>query len=277
MKLLIVAAFALVPFPVWAGNSPTIGQLYSRDDDSALSYICDQPQAQRLRCEFIRTSVLKKAQWGDLEKKLSEARLSYPEASKEFGVEQCKIFRAFFKMALGETSVDETLKHYPEIGSDPEGLKKGIAEFRSHAEGNPELLTPSRAAVEMCDNPSEENFLNFTRAAHWQNSRTCTVTALSFTEEFAWVPGLNNDGAWIVSAQPEGLCGVLQLSRFEKDQSDTSGLYWRYVARRVVSNPTGELIPGSSCSTLDQGEQVFDWKRTRSDYIQCDFIGFRPY
>lgn len=277
MKLLVVAAFALAPYSVLADNYPTIGQLYSRDDDSVLSYICGRPQAQRLRCEFIRTSVLKKAQWSDLEKKLAEARLSYPDASKEFGEEQCKFARAFFKMASGETSVDVTLQNYPELASDPEGLRKGMAEFRPNAEANPELLAPSRAAVEMCDDPSEENFLNFTRAVHWQNSRTCSVTALSFTEEFAWVPGLNNDGAWIVSAQPEGLCGVLQLSRFEKDRSDTTGLFWRYIARRVVSNPTGELIPGSSCSTLDQGEQVFDWKRTRSDYMQCDFIRFSPF
>ncbi len=46
--------------------------------------------------------------------------------------------------------------------------------------------------------------------------------------------------------------------------------------RKAVTNPTGKLMPGFSCSAVDQGEYVYDWKKTRSDHMQCEFIEFRP-
>ncbi|WP_455872836.1 hypothetical protein [Rhizobium yanglingense] len=67
-----------------------------------------------------------------------------------------------------------------------------------------------------------------------------------------------------MSSQPEGQCGVVQLSRFEKDQSDTSGLFCRYIARKAATNPSRTVLPGLGCSAVDQGEYVYDWKKTRS-------------
>jgi hypothetical protein len=90
-----------------------------------------------------------------------------------------------------------------------------------------------------------------------------------------WVADFANCGAWVVSAQPEGPCGIVQLSRFEMDKEYKS-LFWRYVARKTATNPTGTLMPGFSCSAVDQGEYVYDWKKTRSDYLQCEFVEFSP-
>ncbi|WP_174827225.1 hypothetical protein [Rhizobium ruizarguesonis] len=83
-----------------------------------------------------------------------------------------------------------------------------------------------------------------------------------------------NGGAWRVSSQPEGPCGVAQLSRIEKDQSDTSRMFWRHIARKAATNPVP--LPGMSCSAIDQGEYVYDWKKTRSDHMQCEFVEFSP-
>lgn len=61
-----------------------------------------------------------------------------------------------------------------------------------------------------------------------------------------------------------------------KDQSDTSGMFWRHIARRAATNPSGTVLPRMSCSAIDQGEYVYDWKKTRSDHMQCEFVEFRP-
>ncbi|NKM84784.1 hypothetical protein GFL54_10825 [Rhizobium laguerreae] len=43
-----------------------------------------------------------------------------------------------------------------------------------------------------------------------------------------------------------------------KDQSDTSGMFWRYIALKAATNPSGTVVPGMSCSAIDQGEYVYD-------------------
>lgn len=278
MKLLIVATFALAPFSVFADDFPTFGQLYSRDDDSALSYDCTRNQVQRLRCEFIRTTISKNAKPEDLERTLAEARDVFPRVAKDWAdPKQCGLFRAYLAMLEGDMTIEAALQQYPKLTDDPAEFTASITQYTEDARNNPDLLKGFRALVDMCDSPSADNYLKLKRTAHEKDLRTCRITSRSFTEEFTGVPGLNNDGAWIVSAQPEGLCGVLQLSRFEKDRSDTTRTAWRYIVRRIVSNPTGEVMPGTSCSTLERKEQVFDWKQTRSDYMRCDFVNFSRY
>ena len=141
---------------------------------------------------------------------------------------------------------------------------------------NPTVLDPFRALATMCDHPTEENYLKIAKVEHDKDVRTCRVSSNPFTQEFVWVSDFGNGGAWVVSSQPDGPCGVVQLSRFEKDKSDTSSLFWRYVARKAATNPSGTVLPGLSCSAVDQGEYVYDWRNTRSDHLQCEFIDFSP-
>ncbi|MBZ9793362.1 hypothetical protein K9B32_25170 [Rhizobium sp. 3T7] len=138
------------------------------------------------------------------------------------------------------------------------------------------MLDTFRALAGMCDHSTEENFLKIAKAGHDKNLRTCQISSNPFAQQFVWVSDFDNGGAWVVSSQPEGPCGVVQLSRFEKDQSATSDLFWRYIARKAATNPSGTVLPGLSCSAVDQGEYVYDWKKPRSDHLQCEFVEFSP-
>lgn len=144
------------------------------------------------------------------------------------------------------------------------------------AKTNPSVPDTFHALAGMDDHPTEENYLKITKADHEKNLRTCQVSSNPFTQEFVWISDFGNGGAWVVSSQPEGPCGVVQLSRFEKDQSDKFGLFWRYIARKAATNPSGTVIPGLSCSAVDQGEYVYDWKESRSGHMQSKFIEFSP-
>lgn len=278
MKTLIMLAVGMVAFDAVAADYPTNGMLYNQQEDSSLTYSCKlQAGQQRLRCDFLQTAVRKKVKAADLEKKLDEARKSFPEAAKEFSdPKECNMMGAWLGMATGQISIDDALARNPGIATDAAEFKEGMVRLREDAKANPSMLETLRALAGMCDHPTEENFLTITRADHAKDIRTCQVSSNAFTQEFVWVSDFASSGAWVVSSQPEGPCGVVQLSRIEKDQSDISGLFWRYIARKAATNPSGTVLPGMIGSAIDQGEYVYDWKKTRSDHMQCEFVEFSP-
>ena len=278
MRSLLACLFGLAASTVLAAEYPTTGMLYNQQEDSSLTYTCTLQQGQqRLRCEFIQTAVRKKSKPADLEEKLAEARKNYPGAVKEFSdPRECNMVGAWLGMATGQISIDAALARNPGIATDAAKFKEGMIRLQEDAKANPSVLDTFRALAGMCDHPTEENFLKITKADHDKNLRTCQVSSNPFAQQFVWVSDFGNGGAWVVSSQPEGPCGVVQLSRFEKDQSDTSGLFWRYIARKAATNPSGKVLPGLSCSAVDQREYVYDWKKTRSDYLQCEYVEFSP-
>ncbi|MHC2574708.1 hypothetical protein [Rhizobium leguminosarum] len=277
MRSLLACLFGLVASCSLAADYPTTGMLYNQQEDSSLTYNCIMQQSQRLRCEFIQTAVRKKAKAADLEKKLDEARKNYPSAMKEFSdPKECNMVGAWLGMATGQISIDAALARNPGIATDAAKFKEGMIRLQEDAKANPSVLDTFRALAGMCDHPTEENFLKITKADHDKDLRTCQVSSNPFAQEFVWVSDFGNAGAWVVSSQPEGPCGVVQLSRFEKDHAESSGLFWRYTARKAATNPSGTVMPGLSCSAVDQGEYVYDWKESRSDHMQCEFVEFSP-
>ena len=280
VKLIVALIAGLVAFDAAAAaDTPSAGILYNQREDSSLSYTCTLQEGEdRLRCQFIQTAVRKKAKLTDIGKVLDDARRNYPGAVKDFSdPRQCRIVNAWFDMASGKVSVDAALAGNPEIASDAAKFKEGMDRLREDAQANPGLLDSFRALAGMCDDPSEENFLKIAKADHEKKVRTCSVSSNPFTQEFVWVSDFGTSGAWVVSSQPEGPCGIVQLSRFEQDRSEGSGLLWRYTARKAATNPSGTAMPGLSCSAVDQGEYVYDWKKSRSDYMQCEFVEFSPF
>lgn len=279
MRILVACLFGLAASGVVAADYPTTGMLYNQQEDSSLTYNCVlQAGQQRLRCEFIQTAVRKKAKPADLENILNAARKSYPGALKEFSdPKECNMVGEWLGMASGQISIDSALARNPGFATDAAKFKEGMIRLQGEAKENPTVLDTFRALANMCDHPTEENYLKIAEAEHDKDVRTCRISSNSFTQEFVWVADFGNGGAWVVSSQPDGPCGVVQLSRFEKGESDASSLFSRYVARKAVTNPSGTVLPGLSCSALDQGEYVYDWKKTRSDHLQCEFVEFSPF
>ncbi|MCA0256659.1 MAG: hypothetical protein LCH47_08720 [Proteobacteria bacterium] len=277
MKPALLFIFALVASSAAASDYPTIGMLYNQQEDASLTFKCKLTDTQRLQCDFIQTAIRKKAKPADLEKKIDEARKNYPAAAKEFSdPKQCNMVGVWLGMATGAISIDAALARNPGIASDVAKFKEGMGRLRQDGAANPSVLAPFKALAVMCDHPTIENYLKIASVNHEKDLRTCQVSSNPFTQEFVWVSDFGNSGAWVVSSQPEGPCGVVQLSRFEKDQANASGLFWRYIARKAATNPSGNIMPGLTCSSVDEAEYVYDWKKSRSDFLQCDFVEFSP-
>jgi hypothetical protein len=81
-------------------------------------------------------------------------------------------------------------------------------------------------------------------------------------------------GSYHPSPKVHAVSSISLISR--RNQSDTSSMFWRYIARKAATNPSDTVLPGRNCSAIDQGEYVDDWKKTRSDHMQCEFVEFSP-
>ena len=184
----------------------------------------------------------------------------------------------WLSVASGEEDVDTLLKRFPGAVSDPAKLREGAERLRKQAEGHPDELDLFKAMASMCERPTEANYLKLVEIVHSREVRTCIFTSNPYGQDFVWVADYGNSGAWVVDGHPEGPCGVVELSRFEKDPAEKSNLFWRYTARKAATNPSGSTMLGLSCaSAVDQGDYVYDWRKSRDERLGCEFIEFSPF
>lgn len=254
---------------------PTVGLLYNQQEDSSITYDCKKTTDAKLICDFIQTAVRKKAKANDLTEKLSTARTQFESALKEITTEKpgaCQIFRDLIEMTKGSLSPQDLIDQNPSIASDRAKFIAGMTEMRSRYAEHPDEIANFEAMVNFCVKKDEESFLNITRVEHEKDMRTCRVASIPFKQTFVWVGGADG-GAWVTEDAPAGPCGVVQLSRFEQDKPHL----WRYVARKAVTNPDGELLLGQKCTGLDQNEYLYDWKQERNPRLGCEFIEFSVF
>ena len=117
-----------------------------------------------------------------------------------------------------------------------------------------------RAFAKFYRTKNEDDFVNIFRVSHDKDVRTCKMAALSFHQSFRRIAGTGNEPTpWIAQGQPEGECAIVQLSRFVPEKpKGTQSTFWKYVARKAITNPDGNLLLGSKCVGFDEGEYLYD-------------------
>ena len=270
-----------IGLPSWAGGLeyPTSGIVYNTKENSSLTYHCTKRE-QLLECEFTQMSVRKKAKPEDLAKRLADAKKQLPAAIKEAASpESCKSTLILGDVLEGIQTPEQAAE------SMPKGTLTDKAEFiRSMSvmrkADTTDFLASIRAMGEFCTTPSEASFLKIVRLEHDKEMRTCNVSSFAYKQTFTWVTDYaSGEGAWVVqSGGPDGPCGLVQLSRFESEQSKASSTYkfWKYYAKKAVTNRKGSLWPGFSCSDMDEAEYEYDWKE-RELKLGCDYIKFSGF
>jgi hypothetical protein len=174
----------------------------------------------------------------------------------------------------------EECKRYRELAEVLEGRKKapsaeGLREITDMQKRD--IVKMVKALLEFCKSRTEQNFLNLVRLGHDKDTRTCLVSSNAFKQRFRFVSdNISGRDSWVTEGAPEGPCGFVQLSRFEPDpQRDSKLVFWKYVARKAVTNPQGSFFPGTSCKGFDEGEYLYDWK-DKERFLGCDYIEFSP-
>jgi hypothetical protein len=103
---------------------------------------------------------------------------------------------------------------------------------------------------------------------------TCRVGTNQWKETFQ--RQANSSGSvWISSGEPQGICRVVQLNRFEPD-TKSGTFFWKYVARKAVTNPSGDMPVLGKCSGLDEATYEYSWK-SRELFLGCTRIKFSVY
>lgn len=270
--------FSTLSSQAFAGDEyPTTGIVYNTKEDSSIIYDCTKVQNGTLECEFVQTAVRKKTKAADLKKKLEEARKELPNALKELSSEKsCDWMSASLAVLEGKNTAEKAAADAPPgVISNRTQFIKAMKEMPQSKKQ--ELIASLSPLDEFCKTKTEESYLKVIKFEHDKEMRTCAVSSNPFKQIFKWVEDYSGKGAWVVNANPEGPCGIVQLTKFEADHTNSKLIFWRYIAKKAITNPKGELmLPGLSCGDLDQNEYLYDWKNDRDNKLGCEYIEFSP-
>lgn len=254
-------ASLLCVFCALADEAPSSGIVYNTRETNSLVYICKKIRDDLLDCEFTQTRVRKKAKAEDLKGRLDEARKAFQ--SNELTPELCKEQKDFAEALRSRKNGPNT---------EQQKYLKNISSMEK--EGVLKILD---AVTTACSAKTEESYLNVARVAFDKDVRTCVVSSNTYKQSLLLVLDPVSDvRSWVATGDPSGVCGIVQLSRFEPETLADSGLiFWKYIAKKAVTNRQGALMPGMPCKDLDEGEYIFDW-RSKEHALGCDYIKFSP-
>jgi hypothetical protein len=246
--------------PALALEVPGVGLVYNTRENSSISYTCKRTAPNEIECELNQTAVRKKAKASELAEKLAAVKKEYATAKAEMTeAETCNSMAQMVDILEGRAK-------------PPKG---DLSQFT--AIERKDTLELAKAFTTACKSPSEDNFLAVVRLDHERQARTCFVSSNAFKQKFR--PAKNSSGkTWVQIAEPEGECGIVQLNRFEAVERRTGSsiiIFWKYLARKVITNPNGMTLMGS-CSQLDQSEYEYDWREAKQRGLGCDYITFSP-
>lgn len=244
-----------------AQDVPTLGILYNTQEGHSLTYKCDRVSANQLNCEFTQTAVRVKLNASKVPSLLAQARQEF-QTEQPLSSEECGMMKEVLDVIDGR-----------KVTLEPERLAALTSVEKADAQRS------ARLYVEYCNKPNEANYLAIARFTHEKNQRTCLVSSNSYKQSFRPLREGGGTTVWVTQSSPEGSCGIVQLSRFEPEETKIGAskfTNWKYIARKAITNPSGELFPGAKCSGLDESSYTYDW-RSKEHQITCDYIQFSPF
>ncbi len=248
-----------------AKDAPQIGKVYGEKVNGSLSYTCSLVTDSVLSCDFVETYVGKQKEAADWAEEIARAKQKFLDVQK-------KPSSYFYYCDPALDLIAAALQGGPPRNIPPD-LKRQF-DSMSAMERQDRLAT-IRAYQNICKKRTEAAFLESAKVEFSKALRTCRVISSTFNQQFRWVDGSGGNGAWVVSAPPEGPCGIVQLSRFERaPKSDKASNYWNYFSRRAITNPKGSLFGLMKCSKMDQETNTYTYLEPSEANMKCDYIMF---
>lgn len=266
--LLVCLATMLTSSP-FAQEVPRTGIVYNTKEANSLTYNCALGRDDKLRCDFIQTSIRKKISQKELTEKIAQIPQLYKEAQASgfkngiFNLptaEDCKMWRELPEIMSG--------KKLPPNGAAGVAALEALSEIeRTNLKRSAEVL------IATCDNHSLQSFANLVKLEVEKGSKTCLVSSNKFSQQFKRVKGDVGDEVWTVESNPDGDCGIVRLDVLSAEKNDAYK-FWSYTSKKAVTNPKGQLM-GMECSKFDQNEYLYSW-RSREQALECTYVEFSP-
>lgn len=241
-----------------ADEAPSSGIVYNKKETNSLVYFCEKGRDNSIDCEFTQTRVRKEAKAEDLKARLDEARKAF-STSNELTPESCKEQKDFVEVLQAPNK-------------EQQDYLKNISDMEKK-----DVLKIMDAITTACNSKTEESYLNVVRVGFDKDTRTCVVSSNTYKQSFRLVlDHISGARSWVAKGDPSGACGIVQLSRFEPEKlKDSKLIFWKYIAKKAVTNRQGLFMPGMACKDLDEDEHIFDW-RSKEHVLGCDYIKFSP-
>ena len=269
-RLLLAASVGLITTnAVLAQDFPRTGSVYNERESNYLTYECEMLNSLEMKCSFIQTMVIKPSKqtvYADKEKKLASCVKDFSEPngfdSKKEICEMAPLLGIFDGSLSREEALKLTINGQKMTAGKLDEIMAKPAEISRYVAAKTSVITEickSSDPREVCEGMlAAENDLTL---------RTCKVNSSKFEQSFSRLSSENT--VWTVRDSASGECGIINVSRFEKD----SDYLWRYISQKVVTNPSATAIGNMKCSEFDQRVFTFGWKH--NGYAKnCDFIKF---
>lgn len=260
MSQMIALIFFLSLSAIANDSYPTQGFVYNTKEAGSLEYNCGEPKNGKIVCKFMQSAVRQKLKAEKLPALIEKDKIDYKKNPLQ--KKDCDQLIELKEMLEGKRPMPNPEKYLKSTELSKSEFKKSID-----------------AMEKLCKEHTLENYLALTNIEHFKNIRTCQANSYSFEQTFKLVSSNGNGKiSWVTESQPTGPCGVVQLSRFESESTkigNNTYINWNYVARKAITNPSGELTMGLQCGDLDQGEYFYDW-RPEVHQMSCDYVEFSP-
>ena len=248
-----VLSFIMSPALAAEQQHPDFSIVNDTKENTSLQISCTDVSPSEVKCELKQISVFKKAKEGELQQKVEEARQQFRSAPKgQMDPKQCSEFENTLSYLRGGS---------PNVSADVKSnLEKLKGRERQDVEQNAAML------VQFCKNPTEENIASMARYTYERETKTCRILTAQFSQTFHRTTA----DSWVSNQGPEGLCGVVTVSRLERANAGSSS-FWVYTTKQVVTNKAATSSP-KFCGSLDESEHFFDWRGGGDRFVGCDYI-----
>lgn len=251
----LIMMICLISCTAAANDRPLNGTGGGEVDGDFMEYQCTPLTDGRLNCLFTQIKITRAAKSEDLSVALARVE-EQAKTFKGLDKETCAGVRDMLILLQGK--------------SPPAGSKLHIDEAQRQkwlqmpAREREDQIAMMTAMLRICEKPSRDSLAAVARLEHNKKLRTCRI----FTNKFEQVFSRTGPNVWAHSSAPQGECGSINVSTFERD--DPRFGLWNIQMRKIVTNKSGSFL-SMKCSDLDESQLTYTWRNTEF-FKGCDYV-----
>jgi len=269
MKIRVFTIFLMFCFSYEAvladDNFPTTGIVYGVMENRSLTFDCKESGRDLIACNFTIAGISKKLTEDKANAKILEEMKEYESRMEEFSKENegCSQAKLIVNVIEGKAEPP-----------DPVVWKKSMS-TKNQREID-DVKSNMESLINLCNKPTKNNYRKFISTQIIKDSKTCNLHSQNYQQTFKRVQDFDEKTEiWAVVSEPYGVCGLVQLDRFEREESSTEGLFfWNYYAKKFVTNKKGQTLLGTKCTDLDENEYEYNWRSPDPKYMGCEYIEY---
>ena len=258
-KALSLAVMICAP-SILSADMPWRGTLIGQTDGDILQYSCTSVDDGVMNCDFIQILLSNKATEEEWPEELEGLQNEFNDPNIDHGL-LCSQAEPLLRFMADGMPYDTSAYQNDELNGED------LNEFAERVRNDREHTFASFDAIRrFCEDGEFEDLVTFIRLGHERDMNTCEPYINEYSLRFVQ----STEDQWVVSEPPMGACGLINTSRFIRNQSPYDSI-WRHVAAKVITNPEATILDsGSACGLLDESITNYDW--SGSVRVNCEFI-----